>query len=100
MQHQGMGDVALVGAMAAGDCDGASRLYDRYGGAAYGVACCMLVDRGAAEATVVDAFAQAYRDAASFKALGTTVESWLMMLVRQHAIGQIRARMRRASSSL
>jgi RNA polymerase sigma-70 factor, ECF subfamily len=90
--ERGLRDSALVLTMASGMLAGAPTLYDRYAGAMYGLARCMLADDNAAEASVTDAFAQAFRDAGLFPASGLTVESWLLGLVRNDVIRRIRER--------
>lgn len=89
-------DVSLIDAMARGEEPAAAALYDRHGAAMYGLALRMVNDSADAEDVVLDAFAQAWRDAARYDASRGTALGWLTTIVRTRALDAIRARGRRA----
>lgn len=89
-------DRALVARMAEGDERGLSELYDRHGGAVYGVARRVLALRADAEEVVTEAFAQAWREAARFDPVRGSVAAWLVTIARTRALDAARAAQRRA----
>ncbi len=89
-------DYALVVAMARGEERAASDLYDRHGAVMYGLALRMVSEPADAEEVVLDAFAQAWRDAERFDTSRGSVLGWLTTIVRTRALDAIRARGRRA----
>ena len=70
-------------------------LYDRYGGVLYAVAYRIVGQRADAEEVVIEAFAQAWRDAPRFEAGRGSVAGWLTMIARSRALDLVRARSRR-----
>ncbi|MFL5461927.1 MAG: sigma-70 family RNA polymerase sigma factor [Gemmatimonadales bacterium] len=78
-----------------GDQQAIAALYDRYGGALYAVAYRVARQRADAEDAVVEAFTQAWRDAARFEASRGSVAGWLTMIARSRALDIVRARNRR-----
>lgn len=89
------GDGDLIRGAAAGDERAIAALYDRYGGVVYAVAFRIVGQRADAEEVVVEAFAQAWRDAARFEAARGSVAGWLTMIARSRALDLVRARARR-----
>lgn len=89
-------DRALVVRMARGDDTAAGALYDRHGAVMYGLALRMVGEPADAEDVVLDALAQAWRDAVRFDASRGSVVGWLTTIVRSRALDAIRARGRRA----
>lgn len=89
------GDGELIGGAAAGDERAIAALYDRYGGVVYAVAFRIVGQRADAEEIVVEAFAQAWRDASRFEAGRGSVAGWLTMIARSRALDLVRARARR-----
>ncbi len=89
-------DLSLVSAMAGGDESAASVLYDRHSAVMYGLALRMVGEAADAEEVVLDAFAQAWRDAARYDLTRGTVVGWLTTITRTRALDLIRARGRRA----
>ncbi len=69
-------DRGLLERIAGGDETGLARLYDRYAGALYAVAWRISGERGDAEEIVLDAFAQAWREAGRFRAERGSVIAW------------------------
>lgn len=72
-----------------------AELYDRYGSVLYAVAYRVVGGRADAEDVVVEAFAQAWRDATRFEASRGSVVAWLIMIARSRALDVVRARGRR-----
>ncbi len=89
-------DLQLVTAMAGGDEGAASQLYDRHGAVMYGLALRMVAEAADAEEVLLDAFAQAWRDAVRYDISRGTVVGWLTTITRTRALDLIRARGRRA----
>ena len=89
-------DNDLVAAMADGDERAASNLYDRHSSVMFGLAIRMVGEPADAEEVVIDAFGQAWRDAARFDSARGSVAGWLTTIVRTRALDLIRARGRRA----
>src|SRR4051812_15403359 len=91
----GAEDGELVARAARGDERAVGELYDRYGRVLYTVAY-RIVGQGAdAEEVVLEAFAQAWRDAPRFEAGRGSVAGWLTMIARSRALDLVRARSRR-----
>jgi len=88
-------DRDLVARAAAGEERAIAGLYDRYGHVLYAVAYRIVGERADAEEVVVDAFAQAWRDAPRFEPARGSVAGWLTMIVRSRALDLVRARSRR-----
>jgi RNA polymerase sigma-70 factor (ECF subfamily) len=89
-------DLELVAAMARGDEQAASRLYDRHSAVMYGLALRMVGESADADEVVLEAFAQAWRDAARYDRSRGSVVGWLTTMARTRALDLIRARSRRA----
>ena len=88
-------DGDLVGRAAHGEESAIGQLYDRYGAVLYAVAY-RIVGQGAdAEEVVLEAFAQAWRDAPRFESDRGSVAGWLTMIARSRALDLVRARSRR-----
>src|SRR5689334_24226260 len=88
-------DGELVAQAAGGDARAIGLLYDRYGAVLYAVAY-RIVGQGAdAAEVVVEAFAQAWRDAPRFEAGRGSVAGWLTTIARSRALDLVRARSRR-----
>jgi RNA polymerase sigma-70 factor (ECF subfamily) len=88
-------DGELVGRAASGDERAITTLYDRYGGVVYAVAYRIVGQRADAEEIVVEAFAQAWREASRFDAARGSAAGWLTMIARSRALDLVRARSRR-----
>jgi RNA polymerase sigma-70 factor, ECF subfamily len=89
-------DQAVVEAMAAGDERAAGVLYDRHAPVMYGLALRLVTEPADAEEVVLEAFAQAWRDASRYMPGRGSVQGWLTMIVRSRALDVVRARIRRA----
>ena len=89
------GDPELISRAASGDERAIATLYDRYGGVLYAVAYRIVGQRADAEEVVIEAFAQAWRDAPRFETARGSVAAWLTMIARSRALDLVRARGRR-----
>lgn len=94
--HAADDDLMLVAAMARGEERAATALYDRHGAVMYGLSLRMVGEPADAEEVVLDAFAQAWREAARYDTSRGSVLGWLTTIVRTRALDAIRARGRRA----
>jgi RNA polymerase sigma-70 factor (ECF subfamily) len=90
-----LADRDLVAGAAGGDERAMAGLYDRYGQVLYAVAYRIVGERADAEEVVLEAFAQAWRDAPRFEAARGSVAGWLTMIARSRALDLVRARSRR-----
>jgi RNA polymerase sigma-70 factor, ECF subfamily len=88
-------DGELVAGAARGDERAMGQLYDRYAGVLYAVAYRIAGERADAEEVVLEAFAQAWRDAPRFEPGRGSVAGWLTMIARSRALDLVRARSRR-----
>jgi RNA polymerase sigma-70 factor (ECF subfamily) len=91
----GAADADLVAHAATGDERAIGRLYDRYGTVLYAVAYRIVGQRADAEEVVLEAFAQAWRDAPRFEPGRGSVAGWLTTIARSRALDLVRARSRR-----
>ena len=90
-----IGDHELIARAAGGDERAIASLYDRYGGVLYAVAYRVTGQRADAEEVVIEAFAQAWREAPRFEPSRGSVGAWLTMIGRSRALDLVRARGRR-----
>jgi RNA polymerase sigma-70 factor, ECF subfamily len=88
-------DGELVARAAGGDERAIGLLYDRYSDVLYAVAYRIAGQRADAEEVVVEAFAQAWRDAPRFELGRGSVAGWLTTIARSRALDLVRARSRR-----
>lgn len=88
-------DADLIAHAAAGEERAIAALYDRYGAVVYAIANRITGQRADAEEIVVEAFAQAWREAGRFEARRGSVAGWLTMIARSRALDLVRARSRR-----
>ena len=90
-----LADGDLIAKAAGGDERAIATLYDRYGGVLYAVAYRIVGQRADAEEVVIEAFAQAWREAPRFASERGSVAGWLTMIARSRALDTVRARSRR-----
>ncbi|MEO5824316.1 MAG: sigma-70 family RNA polymerase sigma factor [Gemmatimonadales bacterium] len=88
-------DDLLVRAMAAGEGEAMGQLYDRWSSSIFGLALRITREKSDAEEVVVDAFAQAWRDAKRFEPGRGSVGAWLATIARSRALDLVRASGRR-----
>ena len=84
-------DDELLALVERGDPGALAGLYDRHVGAAYSLAYRMVSERGAAEDLVQEAFLKVWRSAGSYKAGRGTVKTWMLSIVYNGAIDQLRS---------
>lgn len=95
LPHTTVDDHALILRMASGDEQAVGPLYDRHAVILHAAAWRITGERADAEEVLGDAFAQAWRDAATYDPKRGSVGAWLMMITRTRALDLIRARGRR-----
>ena len=88
-------DADLVGQVARGDERALGLLYDRFGPVLYAVAFRVTGEKADAEEVVMEAFAQAWREASRFDAMRGSAAAWLTMMARSRALDLVRSRARR-----
>jgi RNA polymerase sigma-70 factor (ECF subfamily) len=88
-------DERLLASVASGDHDALGRLYDRFGGIAYGLALRVLRDERLAEDAVQEAFVAVWRQAASFRPERARAQTWVLTLVHRRAVDLVRYEQRR-----
>jgi len=79
-------DAALVAAMARGDRDALSRLYDRHASLLLGLALRIVRERRDAEDLLHDVFLEAWRSANDFDPTRGRVRTWLAIRMRSRAL--------------
>lgn len=85
-------DQDLVRAIADGDQEALSELYDRYSPTLLGLATRVLRDPADAEEVLQEAFIHAWNRAASYDASRSSVSTWLVLITRSRAIDRLRSR--------
>src|SRR5215207_4970336 len=79
-------DAALVAAMARGDRDALSQLYERHSGLLLGLAMRIVRDRREAEDLLHDVFLEAWRSAKDFDPKRGRARTWLAIRMRSRAL--------------
>ena len=74
-----------------GEAGGFAALYDRHSRASYSLAYRMTGDRQAAEDLVQEAFLQVWRAAGSYRAERGSVRTWILSIVHNRGIDQLRS---------
>jgi RNA polymerase sigma factor (sigma-70 family) len=85
-----LSDDALIESVARSDEAALAELYDRYGGAAYGLALRVLRDPSLAEDAVQEAFLHIWRSAERFEAGRAKVGTWILTFVHRRAVDLVR----------
>ncbi len=86
------GDDELLSGLGAGRLDALDALYERYGSAAYGLARRITADDALAADVVEAAFLEVWRAAATFTPRRATARTWLLTIVHDRAIDEVRRR--------
>ena len=86
-----LADRDLLALVERGDPGALTGLYDRHVGAAYSLAYRVVGEREAAEDLVQDAFLKVWRSAGSYKAARGSVRTWMLSIVHNQAIDQLRS---------
>jgi RNA polymerase sigma-70 factor (ECF subfamily) len=95
-----LSDEALVALVARSEESALAELYDRIGGAAYGLAYRILRDEALAEDAVQEAFLGLWRSAGSFVPERAKASTWLLTLVHRRAVDLVRREQRRRAEPL
>jgi RNA polymerase sigma-70 factor, ECF subfamily len=90
-QYLLLADEDLISLVQADDTQAFAALYDRHGRAAYSLAYRMMGERQAAEDVVQDAFLKVWRAAASYRLERGSVRTWLLSIVHNRGIDQLRS---------
>ena len=86
-----LADKDLISQVGRGDTQAFATLYDRHSRAAYSLAYRMIGERQAAEDLVQDAFLKLWRAAGSYRVERGSVRTWLLSIVHNRAIDQLRS---------
>jgi RNA polymerase sigma-70 factor (ECF subfamily) len=86
-----LADEDLMSLTSGGDAEAFSALYDRHGRAAYWLAYRMMGERQATEDLVQEAFLKVWRAAGSYRAERGSVRIWILSIVHNRGIDQIRS---------
>jgi RNA polymerase sigma-70 factor, ECF subfamily len=90
-QYLILADEDLISLVEAADAEAFATLYDRHSRAAYSLAYRMMGERQAAEDLAQDAFLKVWRGASSFRAERGSVRTWILSIVHNRGIDQIRS---------
>src|SRR5829696_4226249 len=90
-QHLLLADEDLISFGGQGDAEAFTTLYDRHGRAAFSLAYRMMGERQAAEDLAQDAFLKVWRSASSYRAERGSVRTWILSIVHNRGIDQIRS---------
>jgi len=88
-------DEDLMGLVEAGDAEAFAAIYDRHGRMAYSLAYRMVGDKQEAEDVVQEAFVKVWRSAGGYRVGRGSVRTWILSIVRNRAVDQIRSHGRR-----
>jgi RNA polymerase sigma-70 factor (ECF subfamily) len=95
-----LSDEALVALVSRSHDTALAELYDRVGGAAYGLAFRILRDEALAEDAVQEAFLGLWRSAGSFVPERAKASTWILTLVHRRAVDLVRREQRRRAEPL
>ena len=84
-------DEDLISFVGQGDAEAFTTLYDRHSHAAFSLAYRVMGERKAAEGLAQDALLKLWRSATSYRPERGSVRTWLLSIVRNRGIGQLRA---------
>jgi RNA polymerase sigma-70 factor (ECF subfamily) len=90
-QYLILADEDLIFLVEAGDAEAFATLYDRHSRAAFSLAYRMMGERQAAEDLAQDAFIKAWRGAGSYRAERGSVRTWILSIVHNRGIDQLRS---------
>ncbi len=90
-QYLLLADEELISFVGRGDAEAFAVLYDRHSRPAYSLAYRMMGERQAAEDMVQDAFLKIWRAATSYRAERASVRTWLLSIVHNRGIDQLRS---------
>lgn len=84
-------DENLMSLVDKGDSQAFAVLYDRHGKAVYSLAYRMMGERQAAEDLVQDVYLRVWRSTASYRADRGSVRTWMLRIVRNRGVDQLRS---------
>src|ERR671932_1881777 len=90
-QYLILADEDLISLIEAGDAEAFSTLYERHSRAVYSLAYRMMGERQAAEDLTQDAFIKVWRNASSYRAERGSVRTWILSIVHNRGIDQLRS---------
>jgi RNA polymerase sigma-70 factor, ECF subfamily len=90
-QYLILADEDLISLVEAADAEAFATLYDRHSRAAFSLAYRMMGERQAAEDLAQDAFLKVWRNASSYRAERGSVRTWILSIVHNRGIDQIRS---------
>src|SRR5215204_6987423 len=90
-QYLILADEDLISLVEASDSEAFATLYDRHNRAAFSLAYRMMGERQAAEDLAQDAFLKVWRGAGSYRAARGSVRSWILSIVHNRGIDQLRS---------
>src|ERR671920_2376856 len=90
-QYLILADEDLLSLVEASDSEAFATLYDRHNRAAFSLAYRMMGDRQAAEDLAQDAFLKVWRGAGSYRAERGSVRTWILSIVHNRGIDQLRS---------
>jgi RNA polymerase sigma-70 factor (ECF subfamily) len=86
-----LADEDLISLVEAADAEAFATLYDRHSRAAFSLAYRMMGERQASEDLAQDAFLKVWRNASSYRADRGSVRTWILSIVHNRGIDQIRS---------
>src|SRR5919107_795047 len=90
-QYLILADEDLISLVEAADAEAFATLYDRHSRAAFSLAYRMMGERQASEDLTQDAFLKVWRSAKSYRAERGSVRTWILSIVHNRGIDQIRS---------
>ena len=90
-QHLLLADENLISFVGQGDAEAFTTLYDRHSRAAFSLAYRMMGERQASEDLTQDAFLKVWRGASSYRAERGSVRTWILSIVHNRGIDQLRS---------
>src|SRR5215213_5295973 len=90
-QYLILADEDLISLVEAADAEAFATLYDRHSHAAFSLAYRMMGERQASEDLAQDAFLKVWRSASSYRAERGSVRTWILSIVHNRGIDQIRS---------
>jgi RNA polymerase sigma-70 factor (ECF subfamily) len=97
-QYLILADEDLISLVEAADAEAFATLYDRHSRAAFSLAYRMMGERQASEDLTQDAFLKVWRGASSYRAERGSVRTWILSIVHNRGIDQIRSQASRRST--
>jgi RNA polymerase sigma-70 factor (ECF subfamily) len=90
-QYALLADEELISLVGAGDAEAFALLYDRHARPAYSLAYRMMGEKQAAEDLAQEAFIKVWRRAGSYRAQKASVRTWILSIVHNRGIDQLRS---------